>query len=133
LPATATVRTEASAKSSAAALVGHERGVEHRALVPAVVADDRKAAGEGRGGSPAATGPIGAPTVPLSPPPPCSRKRPFQSSGKREREADRVVLAVGALVRIERAFDAAIGGQAGCGGARGRAGRAARRRRASRR
>jgi hypothetical protein len=80
LAAIATVRTEASAKSSAARWSVMNPASNTAPLWPLswlITAKPRARAGR----LPAATGPIGLPTLPLSPPPPCSRKRPFQSSG----------------------------------------------------
>ena len=51
--------------------------------------------------------------MPFSPPPPCSRNRPFQSAGKRDGEADAVRLAVPARPPIERRVEPAVGRQLG--------------------
>ena len=92
------------------ALVGHERGVEHRALVAAVVADHREAAGEG-GAVARGDGADRRPDVAVEPAAALEQEAAVPRVGQREREADRVVLAVGALVRVDRALDAAMRGQ----------------------
>ena len=96
--------------------------------MPAVVADHREAAGEGGAVARRDEADRRA-DVAVEPAAALEQEAAVPLVGQREREADRVVLAVRALVRVDRALDAAMRGQrllprrdGARGGPRGRSG-----------